>query len=144
MGSPPGTDCRYIVVADEDRDVLNLVIETLTNDGHAVFQAYDGLSVIDLATGLKVCDLVVSNTRVGGVAGPDLIADLRARLPKVAVLYLAHPDFSTPEVERQLPADVPILREPFTANELRMVVGSLLTRSDLEVGGRDTSPSRGA
>jgi DNA-binding response OmpR family regulator len=128
MGSrPAGTACRYIVVADEDRVVLNFVIRTLTHDGHAVFQAYDGRSAIDVATGLKVCDLVVSNTRVGGVAGPDLIADLRRHLPAVPVLYLAHPDHSTPEIERRLPGDVPILREPFTANELRVVVGSLLT-----------------
>jgi DNA-binding response OmpR family regulator len=128
MGSrPAGTACRYIVVADEDRAVLNFVMRTLTRDGHAVFQAYDGRSAIGQATGLKVCDLVVSNTRVGGIAGPTLIAELRRYLPSVPVLYLAHPDHSTPEIERQLPPDVPILREPFTANELRVVVGSLLT-----------------
>jgi len=37
----PGFDGRYIVVADEDRAIIGLVVETLLNDGHAVFQAYD-------------------------------------------------------------------------------------------------------
>jgi len=130
MGShAAGDDTRYVVVADEDRTVLNFVIETLTDDGYAVFQAYDGRSAIELATGLKVCDLVISNTRVGGIAGADLIANLRDLLPDVSVLYLAHPEASTPGIEAQLPANVPILREPFTANELRVVVGSLLTRT---------------
>lgn len=35
---------RFIVVADEDRAIATLVIQTLLDDGHAVFQAYDGLS----------------------------------------------------------------------------------------------------
>ena len=58
-------DGRFIVVADEDRAIAGLVIETLLGDGHAVFQTYDGLSAVELALGLKVCDLVISNTRVG-------------------------------------------------------------------------------
>jgi DNA-binding response OmpR family regulator len=127
----PGFACRYIVVADEDRTVRNFVIETLLHDGHGVFQAYDGLSAIRLAVGLKVCDLVISNTQVGGVPSPAIIADLRTHLPQVPILYLANPDHSTPELERQLPDDVPILREPFTANELCVVVHSLLRREGL-------------
>jgi DNA-binding response OmpR family regulator len=39
----------HIVVADEDPAVLKFVIQTLRNDGHAVFQAYDGLSAVQLA-----------------------------------------------------------------------------------------------
>lgn len=39
-----GDDCRNIVVADEDKVIAGLVIETLLDDGHAVFHAYDGLS----------------------------------------------------------------------------------------------------
>jgi DNA-binding response OmpR family regulator len=120
-------DGRFIVVADEDRAVAGLVIETLLDDGHAVFQAYDGLSAVELALGLKVCDLVISNTRVGGVAGLELIHELRAQLPKLAILYLANQDRSWLGLERQLPDDVPVLREPFSAGELRAVVRSLLT-----------------
>ena len=66
-----GDDCRNIVVADEDKVMAGLVVEALLHDGHAVFHAYDGLSATELALGLKVCDLVISNTRVGGVDGPD-------------------------------------------------------------------------
>ena len=127
---------RYIVVADEDKATLNLVIETLLGDGHAVFQAYDGLSATQLALNLKTCDLVISNTRVGGMAGLDLIHELRAHLPKLAVVYLANPDRSTPQLERRLPADVPILREPFTAEELRAVVRPLLAGKSRRRPGR--------
>ena len=125
---PPGFECRYIVVADEDRAVVNFVIQTLLNDGHAVFQAYDGQTAIDLALGLKVCDLVISNTRVGGIAGPDLIDELRLHLPDLPIAYLGNHSGSGSDLERRLPGDVPILREPFTAEELRATVRSLLER----------------
>jgi hypothetical protein len=44
----------------------------------------------------------------------------------IAILYLADQGRSTLEVEAQLPYDVPILREPFTADELRAAVRPLL------------------
>jgi hypothetical protein len=47
-------------------------------------------------------------------------------LPWVSVLYLANRGSSTPELERELPAGVGILREPFSVAELRVAVGSLL------------------
>jgi DNA-binding response OmpR family regulator len=124
-----GFEGRYIVVADEDRSIANLVIETLLGEGHAVFLAYDGLSATHLALGLKICDLVISNTRVGGVAGVDLIQHLRRQLPWLPVLYLANQQRSTPELERRLPRNVTILREPFSAEELRVAVRPLLRQS---------------
>lgn len=125
----PGTGESYIVVADEDRTIANFVIETLEAAGHSVFWAYDGVSATELALGLKSCDLVISNSRVGGRAGVDLITDLRERLPWLSILYLANDGRSTPDLERKLPADVPILREPFTSAALLSAVRPLLRRS---------------
>lgn len=122
----PGLAGRFIVVADEDRTIANFVIQTLENDGHMVFWAYDGISALQLALSLKTCDLVISNSRVGGRSGVDLIVDLRERLPWLSILYLANDQRSTTESERHLPADVPILREPFTAEALRAAVAPLL------------------
>jgi len=122
----PGSEGSYIVVADEDRAIANFVIDTLETDGHSVFWAYDGVSAVQIALGLKLCDLLISNSRVGGQAGVDLIIDLRERLPWISILYLANEARSTPDLERRLPADVPILREPFTREDLLSVVRPLL------------------
>ena len=122
----PGFEGRYIVVADEDRTIANEIIEVLTAEGHAVFLACDGLSALELAFGLKVCDLVISNSRVGGKPGVELIHELRTMLPWVSVLYLANRGRSTPELERELPPGVGILWGPFSVSELRQAVGSLL------------------
>jgi DNA-binding response OmpR family regulator len=119
-------DHRRIVVADEDPKVVDFVMHTLRAEGYAVFHAYDVLSAVQLAVGLRLCDLVISNTKVQGADGVSLIRQLRERLPTVPVLYLANVGRSTPELERQLPAGIPILREPFTADQLRGAVSRLL------------------
>lgn len=123
---PFGFVGRYIVVADEDRSVTNFVIEVLLQDGHAVFMAYDGLSATHLVMGLKVCDLLISNSRVAGLPGVELIRELRQHLPYLPVLYLANDNRSNATIERGLPGNVPILREPFSADDLRRNVRGLL------------------
>jgi DNA-binding response OmpR family regulator len=113
-----------IVVADEDPVVVGMVIDTLRKDGHAVFHAYDALSATQLAYSLDVCHLLITN--VADMTGVELILELRTRLPKLPIVYMANIGRSTPEVEARLPADVPILREPFTAEDLQAVVAPLL------------------
>ena len=63
-----------------------------------------------LVHNLKVCHLLISNTRVDGKPGIDLIKELRKGLL--------------------------ILREPFTADELREAVGSLLPRRMINSDGQ--------
>jgi two-component system OmpR family response regulator len=117
---------RRIVVADEDPGVVRFIVQTLRQDRHAVFHAYDGLSAIELAFALTEVHLVITNTRVDGLPGVELIYTVRARLPDLPILYLANIDRSTPAIEAKLPRNVPVLREPFTADELRTLVDSLL------------------
>lgn len=130
MGSPSAADLasrRRVVVAEEDPKVIGFIVETLREDGFAVFHAYDGLSATELAFALDAVHMVITNTRVGGLPGVELVYLLRTRLPNLPVLYIANIDRSTPAIESKLPRDVPILREPFTANDVRSMVGPLLT-----------------
>jgi two-component system, OmpR family, response regulator len=129
MSSPISADLlgrHRILVADEDPKIVEFIIQTLRDAGHAVFHAYDGRSAIEMAFAIDKVHLVITNTRVGGVPGIDLIYQLRVRLPNLAILYIANIDRSTPAIEEKLPRDVPILREPFTADELRAKVSALL------------------
>jgi CheY-like chemotaxis protein len=121
---PPTVDRQRIVVADEDSVVVAFIIDTLRADGHCVTHSYNALSATqDFA--LHECHLLISSMRVDGVAGIDFIEELRERRPALPVLYLADLE-STPELEAQLPADVPILREPFTAEQLHAAARPLL------------------
>lgn len=106
--------------------MVDMIIQTLRDDGHAVFHAYDVLSATQLAMSLEVCDLVISNTKIEGSEGVELILYLRKELPTLPIIYLANKGRSTPEAEAQLPADIPILREPFTVEILRWTVAAML------------------
>jgi two-component system, OmpR family, response regulator len=118
---------RRILVADEDPKVVAFIIQTLREDGHAVFHAYDGLSAVELALSLGTeCHLVITNTRVDGMPGVELVYQLRTQMPSLPMMYIANIDRSTPAIEGKLPRNVPIIREPFTADELRAMVGPLL------------------
>ena len=108
--------------------MVQLVVDTLRSDGHVVFPAYDAASASRIARVLNHCDLMISNTRIAGVDGVDLITHLRQERPSLPIIYLANPGRSTPEMEADLPVDVPILRVPFTADELRDNVAKLLDR----------------
>jgi hypothetical protein len=58
--------------------------------------------------------------------GIDLIRQLRHDRPTQRIAYIAKVGRSTPEIEAQLPPDVPILREPVYGGELRATVAPLL------------------
>jgi DNA-binding response OmpR family regulator len=124
--SPADFSGRHIVVADEDPRMVEFVIRTLREDGHAVFHAYDVLSATQLAIALESCDMVISDTKVEGADGVELILYLRKRKPELPIIYLSNIGRSTPETEAQLPSGVPILREPFTSEELRVTVNTAL------------------
>lgn len=124
--SPPHFFGRHIVVADEDPKMVERIIRALREDGHAVFHAYDVLSATQLAFALNPCDLVISNTKVEGTDGVELMQYLRKRMPDLPIIYLANIGRSTPEAEAALPPDIPILREPFSMEELRKTVLGML------------------
>jgi CheY-like chemotaxis protein len=116
---------RRILVADEDPESVTFLVTTLRNAGHIVFHAYDLLSVVQLAQSFPV-DLVLSDTKVSGTDGVELINLLRREQPRLPFIYLANSGRSSPALEAQLPNDVPILREPFTVEKIRSVVTAML------------------
>ncbi len=115
-----------VLVADEDPEIVAFIIETLRQDGLAVFHAYDMLSATELTFALDEVHLVITNTRVNGTPGIEFVSVLRSRLPALPIMYIANIDRSTPAIEARLPRNVPIIREPFTADQLRALVASLL------------------
>jgi DNA-binding NtrC family response regulator len=136
MKSPLSADLtgrRRVLIADEDPKIVAFIINTLRDDGHAIFHAYDGLSAAELAFSLDVVHLVITNTNVQGVPGIELVYQLRIRLPDLPILYIANIDRSTPAIEAKLPRDVPIIREPFTAEQLRALVSDLLAGKPYEL-----------
>lgn len=119
----------YIIIADEDPRLLDLMVRTLRDAGCCVFQAYNGRAAYDLSLHLKIVDLLITNTRMPGLQGPELIRYVRERLPALPILYVRNQGQpATPPDD--LPADVPTLAEPFNGKQLLDAVRQLLALDD--------------
>jgi DNA-binding response OmpR family regulator len=115
-----------VVVADEDRDLLAFIVTVLRGSGCRVYAAYDALAAYELVIRHRV-DLVVTNSCVGQVEGDHLIHALRRTRPALPILHISAGRQQDREVEARIPADVPNLDEPFTAEQLLSAVRALLT-----------------
>jgi DNA-binding response OmpR family regulator len=115
----------YIIVADEDPELLDAMVRILRDAGYCVFQAYNGRAAYDLSLQLKTVDLLITNTRMPGLQGPELIRNVREQLPALPILYIKS---QGQPAGPGLPSDVPILAEPFTSRQLVDAVRELLAR----------------
>ncbi len=118
----------HIVCADRNPQLLDMMVVTLRSEDYCVFRAYDGLSALQLALSLKQIDLLISNTSMPGLNGPELIRAVRKQLPTLPILYVKNMDAEHSGIPPGLPPDVPILREPFTKEQLLEAVRPLLVK----------------
>ena len=125
---------RHMLAGAGGVDVALLVVAA---DEGVMPQTREHLDVLDLlgvavgVVALTKCDLVVSNTKVVGADGAELICRLRKEHPDIPFLYIANIGRSTPALEARLPADIAIIREPFTAQQLRAAVDEEVFCGDL-------------
>jgi CheY-like chemotaxis protein len=115
----------HVVIADEKPELLDFMVGTLRGADYCVFQAYDGLAAYELALSLRTIDLLITDTKMPGLNGPELIRQVRRELPDLPILYVRNQD-DAPGLPDGLPADVPTLAEPFTAEQLLAAVHRLV------------------
>jgi CheY-like chemotaxis protein len=102
------------------------MVAVLRSANCCVYQAYDGLAALELVLGLRDVDLLITNTSMPGLEGPQLIRQVREKVPTLPILYIANLELSAGAVPDGLPPDVPTLREPFTAAQLLVAARALL------------------
>jgi DNA-binding response OmpR family regulator len=123
MSTPPAHRRGWRIIAtDDNTSKLSTVVQALRDAGLCVFAAYDGQSALELVVQLEDIDLLITNTRLGAVDGPELMRRTRARRPDMPILHVIHRSDS----DGGTPPGIASLREPFTPNQLLLVVGSLL------------------
>ena len=120
--APRLNDGWRILVTDDNPTKLYALTRTLRTAGHCVFAAYDGQSALELIALLPELDLLITNTRLGAVDGPELMGRTRALKPDLPILHVAHDQAQ----EDDTPPGVPTLREPFTPDQLLHIVRNLL------------------
>lgn len=121
-----------VLVAEDDREMRNLICSTLREDGFEVLEARDGRELEDLlrwmtppSPRLPPPDVVISDIRMPGPSGLDGLALLRQSTWSVPVIVITgFGDLATHDEARRLGAAI-ILDKPFDMDVLRTAVLAL-------------------
>jgi len=116
-----------VLVVDDDLPVRLIVRRVLEDGGHAVRVAASGYHAIEaIQAAPDSFGLVVSDVRMPGMSGLDLALEVRRSWPDLPVLLMSA--YDPPELGSSHAdlANVPLLRKPFSNDDLLRLVSALL------------------
>jgi two-component system, response regulator, stage 0 sporulation protein F len=120
---------RHVLVAEDHLEMRWLLVSLLQSEGHQVVEASDGLKALAALLrrpGKPEIDLLVTDLRMPGCSGLDLLAFVRLERPEMpVVLITAFGDSATHLDARRLGAAA-VLDKPFDLHAFRDVVRALV------------------
>jgi two-component system response regulator FlrC len=121
-----------ILVVDDEEGIRTFVAESLERKGHVVAQAADGESALGLARGSSF-DLVITDLRMPGMGGMQLLQTLRAEQPEVEVVVLTAHGNVTTAVEAMREGAFDFVQKPISGPaEVRLLADRALERRSLK------------
>ena len=117
---------KYILVADDDRQIREIVSLLLSSEGYAVLTAEDGIQAAQLACG--EIDLYLLDVNMPGQSGLLAASQIRKRFETPMVFLTAYSSESDKVMGFSVGADDYIVK-PFSNAELLMRVRAILRRS---------------
>jgi DNA-binding response OmpR family regulator len=132
-----------ILVVEDEVDLNNLIRSHLETDGHAVYQAYDGPSALELVE-KSLPDLLILDWMLPGMDGLAVCRQVRQRHLMPILMLTARSE----EVDRVLGLEVgadDYVVKPFSIRELQARVRAILRRVALDAqAGATSTASQGA
>jgi len=117
---------KYILVADDDREIRQIVSLLLSSEGYAVLTAEDGIQAARLASG--EIDLYLLDVNMPGQSGILVASQIRKQFETPIVFLTAYSSESDKVMGFSVGADDYIVK-PFSNAELLMRVRAILRRS---------------
>jgi CheY-like chemotaxis protein len=115
----------HVLVADDETEAATLMADFLRCRGHRVSVAHDGLSAIDLFME-DPADILVTDLRMPGCDGRNLIASLRKHVPELPVVvvtgHVGAREARGLETDDQVAA---VLRKPVSLQRMADLVDTL-------------------
>ena len=109
-----------ILVVDDDPIIRKLLLEVLTNDGHQVTVAKNGLEGLNLAR-RQPFQLVFMDVHMPIMNGLEALISIRNLYPEMAVAMMdSYPDQLVREAESR--GALTCMHKPFDLNEIREVI----------------------
>ena len=124
--APMKDGTKYILVADDDREIREIVSLLLSSEGYAVLTAEDGIQAARLASG--EIDLYLLDVNMPGQSGILAASQIRKQFETPIVFLTAYSSESDKVMGFSVGADDYIVK-PFSNAELLMRVRAILRRS---------------
>jgi two-component system response regulator PilR (NtrC family) len=118
-----------VLIIDDEPSMREFLKILLEKDGHTVDTAADGLSALELV-GKKDFDIAISDIRMPGMNGLDLLAELKERHSELPVIMITA--FASPEdaVTAMRNGAFDYITKPFKVEEIKKVIKSATTRKN--------------
>ncbi len=126
MGMRRGT----ILIVDDEQAQRETLAGFLRGAGHRVHVAAGGEQALDLV-GREAIDLVITDLRMPGLSGLDLLERVREQQPSVAVVVVTAYGTVANAVAAMKAGAADYLTKPIDLDELELVVGRVLERIEL-------------
>jgi DNA-binding response OmpR family regulator len=129
-----------LLVVDDDKDVLRLVVAVLEHANFRVFSAQSGADAIKLAgeTELKI-HLLLSDVNMPQMSGPDLGTALKETRPDIRVMLMSGGNNGL----LVLNYGWAYLTKPFTGGKLVQMVTDVLRSEDRSQSGHEFDTRKG-
>ena len=106
-----------VLVVDDDPSTLRLVKEQLYDYGYLPIMASSGEEALEIASQQTHIDLLLTNIKMPGINGIDLVKQLSTLFPDIKVLFMSV--FSLPSTLYRISGkEMVFLQKPFLADTL--------------------------
>ncbi len=127
-----------IVVVDDEIKLLKVIKRALEIDGYEVFDFSDPFAGLDFIN-TRECDLIISDIRMSGMTGLDLLGRVRSAFPqKPVILMTAFSSMETAVTAVKLGAN-DYLQKPFELSELKASVSKILASPETHADNQQNS-----
>jgi signal transduction histidine kinase/CheY-like chemotaxis protein len=126
IAPPPSTEALDVLVIEDDPRVLAATIALLTELGHRPVACPDPLAAIATAATMPTLDLVISDVLMPGKTGPEIVAELTAAMPHIAILFVT--GYAGDAREAEGFGTHQVLRKPFTIAGLTAAIDAAMAQ----------------
>lgn len=125
-----GNTSQCILIVEDEPPMCELLVSFFTDHGHRVISARNGEQAVELLQDGD-CALVITDIKLPGMSGLDLLARLQIDWPEVAVIIMTAFSSISSAVEAMKLGAEDYIAKPFQLDELMMTVEKALERRNL-------------
>jgi DNA-binding NtrC family response regulator len=120
---------QMILVVDDEEGLREGLSKLLADEGYSVVCAESGEQALDILQH-KHIDLILTDMRMPGMSGIDLLKEVRSKHGNIGVIILTGYGEIESYIEAMNFGAMEYVSKPFKANELKFIVSKILSSSN--------------